>query len=206
MKKIIFFIIAILSWTVSMQAANPADAIVDSTVKTYKSSKGISANYIITAAGTQSNGSIAMKGEKFRMISDDVKCWFNGKIQWSYSPMSGEVNITEPTPEELQMINPYSIISGFRHGFNARMLKSATASNHEIELLPKNAKQSDLASVRLTINKKTMLPNKIVFLLKDKTTMMITLNNYKTNQNLPNSTFEFNGGMVPKGTPVVDIR
>lgn len=204
--KRIFNILLFMAAVVSMQAAGNADAIINQVVKTYRAANGISVNYIITTDQGQTSGNIAMRGEKFRMLSADLKCWYNGTLQWSYTPVTEEVNITQPTAEELQMVNPYSIISSFRQSFSTQLLKSATASNHEVQMLPKNGKSTDIKSVRLTINRTTSLPVKIIFELKDRSSVIVTLSNYKTQQNFPDNTFVFNKAMVPAGTPVVDLR
>lgn len=204
--KRIFNILLFIAAVVSMQAAGNADAIINKVVKTYRAANGISVNYIITTDQGQTSGNIAMRGEKFRMLSADLKCWYNGTLQWSYTPVTEEVNITQPTAEELQMVNPYSIISSFRQTFSTQLLKSATASNHEVQMLPKNGKSTDIKSVRLTINRTTSLPVKIIFELKDRSSVIVTLSNYKTQQNFPDNTFVFNKAMVPAGTPVVDLR
>ena len=204
--KRIFNILLFMAAVVSMQAAGNADAIINQVVKTYRAANGISVNYIITTDQGQTSGNIAMRGEKFRMLSADLKCWYNGTLQWSYTPVTEEVNITQPTAEELQMVNPYSIISSFRQSFSTQLLKSATASNHEVQMLPKKGKSTDIKSVRLTINRTTSLPVKIIFELKDRSSVIVTLSNYKTQQNFPDNTFVFNKAMVPAGTPVVDLR
>lgn len=204
--KRIFNILLFMAAVASMQAAGNADAIINQVVKTYRAANGISVNYIITTDQGQTTGNIAMRGEKFRMLSADLKCWYNGTLQWSYTPVTEEVNITQPTAEELQMVNPYSIISSFRQTFSTQLLKSATASNHEVQMLPKNGKSTDIKSVRLTINRTTSLPVKIIFELKDRSSVIVTLSNYKTQQNFPDNTFVFNKAMVPAGTPVVDLR
>lgn len=204
--KRIFNILLFMAAVVSMQAAGNADAIINQVVKTYRAANGISVNYIITTDQGQTSGNIAMRGEKFRMLSADLKCWYNGTLQWSYTPVTEEVNITQPTAEELQMVNPYSIISSFRQSFSTQLLKAATASNHEVQMLPKNGKSTDIKSVRLTINRTTSLPVKIIFELKDRSSVIVTLSNYKTQQNFPDNTFVFNKAMVPAGTPVVDLR
>lgn len=204
--KRIFNILLFIAAVVPMQAAGNADAIINQVVKTYRAANGISVNYIITTDQGQTSGNIAMRGEKFRMLSADLKCWYNGTLQWSYTPVTEEVNITQPTAEELQMVNPYSIISSFRQTFSTQLLKSATASNHEVQMLPKNGKSTDIKSVRLTINRTTSLPVKIIFELKDKSSVIVTLSHYKTQQNFPDNTFVFNKAMVPAGTPVVDLR
>ena len=204
MKKsaLLVAILAISSF-VSFAADNSA-AIIDKVVNTYKALKGISAEYAITTDQGVTNGSIVMQGNKFRMMSNELRCWFNGKLQWSYSTMSEEVNITEPTAEELQMVNPYSIISNFRNNFRTRQLKSATAGNHEVEMIPKNG--GDISSVRVTVSRKTYLPMKIVFALKDKTSVIVVMSKYKGGTNYPASFFVFDKNLVPKGTPVVDLR
>lgn len=202
LSYILFMIVAVFS----AQAAGNADTVINKVVNTYRAAKGISADYIITTDQGQTSGNIAMKGEKFRMLSADLKCWYNGTLQWSYTPVTEEVNITQPTAEELQMVNPYSIISSFRQSFRTQLLKSATASNHEVQMLPKNGKATDIKSVRLTINKTTNLPVKIIFELKDMSSVIVTLSHYKTGQNFSDSTFVFNKTMVPAGTPVVDLR
>ena len=204
--KRIFNILLFMAAVASMQAAGNADAIINQVVKTYRAANGISVNYIITTDQGQTSGNIAMRGKKFRMLSADLKCWYNGTLQWSYTPVTEEVNITQPTAEELQMVNPYSIISSFRQTFSTQLLKSATASNHEVQMLPKNGKSTDIKSVRLTINRTTSLPVKIIFELKDRSSVIVTLSNYKTQQNFPDNTFVFNKAMVPAGTPVVDLR
>ena len=204
MKRLSYILLMIVA-VFSAQAAGNADAIINQVVNTYRAAKGISADYITTDQG-QTSGNIAMKGEKFRMLSADLKCWYNGTLQWSYTPVTEEVNITQPTAEELQMVNPYSIISSFRQSFSTQLLKSATASNHEVQMLPKNGKATDIKSVRLTINKTTNLPVKIIFELKDMSSVIVTLSHYKTGQNLSDNTFVFNKTMVPAGTPVVDLR
>lgn len=205
MKRLSYILLMIVA-VFSAQAAGNADAVINQVVNTYRAAKGISADYIITTDQGQTSGNIAMKGEKFRMLSADLKCWYNGTLQWSYTPITEEVNITQPTAEELQMVNPYSIISSFRQSFSTQLLKSATASNHEVQMLPKNGKATDIKSVRLTINKTTNLPVKIIFELKDMSSVIVTLSHYKTEQNFSDNTFVFNKTMVPAGTPVVDLR
>lgn len=204
MKKIILLLMLSVV-AVKVCAADNSQQIIEKVIGTYKAVGGLSAHYAITTDQGVTEGTITMQGEKFRMISNELRCWFDGKILWSYSPMSGEVNITEPTDEELQMVNPYSIISGFRSGFNARQVKSNTASNHEVELLPKTG-SSDISSVRLTISRKTYLPVKIVFSLSDGTAVIIVLSNIKGGEDYPASTFMYEKNLVPAGTPVVDLR
>lgn len=206
-RHIITFLILIIlaAWPQAFAAGN-ADDLLNKVVDTYRSSGGITAHYLITTDQGQTEGQITMQGEKFRMLSPDLKCWFNGKTQWSYSPVSEEVNIMEPTAEELSMINPYSIISNFRNAYTTKLLKSATAGNDELEMLPVSKKGSDILSVRLTINKRNNLPVKIIFVLNDGSSIIVSLNNYKTGARYTDDMFTFDKALVPPQTPIVDLR
>ncbi|MBQ5467166.1 MAG: hypothetical protein IIT60_07925, partial [Muribaculaceae bacterium] len=99
MKKL-FSLIFILA-AISVQAQN-ATAIFNKVVSTFKASGTVSASYSMNG----SKGTIVMQGTKFRILANDVKSWFNGKTQWTYSDQTGEVNIIDPTSQELQMTNP----------------------------------------------------------------------------------------------------
>lgn len=204
-RKITLLCLLLILPAVNIIAADNSQKIIDKVIATYKAVKGLSAHYAITTDQGVTEGSIIMQGEKFRMVSNDLRCWYDGKILWSYSPMSGEVNITEPTAEELQMVNPYAIISGFRSTFTSRQVKSATAGNHEVDLFPKES-GSDIKYVRLTISRRTYLPVKIVFSLSDGTAVIIVLSHTKGGANYPASTFMFEKNLVPAGTPVIDLR
>ncbi len=205
MKKIIIALALLLTTTHSIYAADNSGWIINKVVSTYKALNGISANYSITTDQGATSGAITMQGNKFRMISPDLRCWFNGSVLWSYSTMSEEVSITQPSDAELQMVNPYSIISTFRNNFAMRQLKSGTAGNHEVELTPKT-NDSDLKSVRLTISRKTYLPMKLIFAMTDGSYVTVVMSNYKGKENYPASTFVFSKELVPAGTPVVDLR
>jgi len=180
--------------------------VLDNVVKMYKAAKGISAKYILTSGQGQASGTIVMQGQQFRMLSNDLKCWYNGSTQWTYTSISGEVNITKPTAEELQLVNPYAIVSGFKNAYTARRLNSSTASHHDLMLTPKSKTNAEITAIGLTISRRMYLPTKIVITLRDKSYIIVTLSHYKTGQNFPASTFSFNKSLVPASAQIVDLR
>ena len=204
MKKLLLVFIASV-FALPTFASN-GERIITKLVENYKAQNGISANYSITTDQDNTTGQIAMQGNKFRMSSADLICWYDGKTQWSYSTMTDEVCITEPTDEELQMVNPYSIISNFQHSFNAFLMKSDTESNHEVLMKPKTPKSTDIASVTIWVSKQKYLPMKILFKLNDNTSIVIVMSNYKCKQSFKTSTFTYDKSLVPEGTKVVDLR
>ena len=61
-----------------------------------------------------------LKGNKFCLESGGIKTWFDGKTQWSYVEQNEEVNVSSPTPEEIQSVNPYALLTAYKKGFNYR--------------------------------------------------------------------------------------
>lgn len=62
-----------------------------------------------------------LEGDKFTFRGDGVTTWFDGHTQWSYLSSADEVNVSEPTPEELQSINPYALLSLYEQGYKLKL-------------------------------------------------------------------------------------
>ncbi len=78
---------------------------------------GIKLTISVRAPEGNSNGSICLKDDKFLLETEGMTTWFDGRTQWSYLASSDEVNVSEPTPEELQGINPYAWLSLYKKDF-----------------------------------------------------------------------------------------
>ena len=50
-----------------------------------------------------------------------MKTWFDGHTQWSYVASADEVNVSEPTQEELQTLNPYAWLSLYKQGYRLKL-------------------------------------------------------------------------------------
>ena len=201
MKRSFIAIIAAMAALITMAQA-PAAAL-DKCVAAINASGGVTANYSITSPQGSSKGSIAMQGNKFRIIGNDAKCWFDGKTQWSWSPVTGEVNITTPTADELQLTNPVAAVQHFKAAFNMKKAKAKTANTLALKLTPK--KKDNIKTLWLYFDTKTSLLRTARFEMSDKTVYVVQITDYK-HKALPASTFTFNKSQVPDGTPVVDLR
>ncbi|MBE6286944.1 MAG: hypothetical protein E7099_01960 [Mediterranea massiliensis] len=67
------------------------------------------------------DGTIYMQAGKMHLDTDYFKLWFDGKNQWVYMPHNGEVNLTEPNPAEMMMINPFAWLMLAGNGYQAQM-------------------------------------------------------------------------------------
>jgi len=201
MNRIIITLVTCLA-TLAVLAQTPT-SILDKCVAAINTAGGVTADYsIITNQGT-SKGTIAMQGNKFRVISPEAKCWYDGKTQWSWSPVTDEVNITSPTAEELQLTNPIAAVQHFKTAFNMKKAKAKTANTLAIKLTPK--KKDNIKTLWLYFDENTSLLRTARFEMSDKSVYTIRITNYK-HKSLPASTFTFNKSQVPTGTQVVDLR
>jgi len=184
--------------------AQTPQAMLDKCVAAINTGGGVTASYSVTTAQGTSSGSLSMQGSKFRIISPEAKCWYDGKTQWSWSPVTSEVNITSPTTDELQLTNPIAAVQHFKANFNMKRAKAKTAKTYVIKLTPKK-KKDNIKTLWLYFDESTSLLRTARFEMSDKSVYTIKITNYK-HKSLPASTFTFDKSQVPAGTQVVDLR
>ena len=201
-KRIISAVFMTLA-TILVFAQAPS-VMLDKCVAAINAGGGATASYSITSNQGTSKGTIAMQGNKFRVISSDAKCWYDGKTQWSWSPLTGEVNITSPTADELQMTNPIAAANHFKTNFTMKKAKAKTANTYVIKLTPKN-KKDNIKTLWLYFDEKTSLLRTARYEMNDKSVYTVRITDYK-HKSLPASTFTFDKSQVPAGTQVVDLR
>lgn len=201
MKRSIIVLLTCLA-AIAVMAQSPAQ-MLDKGVSAINASGGVTANYSISSSQGTSTGTISMQGNKFRVVSPDAKCWYDGTTQWSWSPLTGEVNITTPTAEELQMTNPIAAVRHFKANFNMKKAKAQTSKTYAIKLTPK--KKDSIKTLWLYFDETTSLLRTARFEMSDKSVYIIKITGYK-HKSLPASTFKFDKSQVPAGTEVVDLR
>ena len=168
---------------------NRAKTILDHTADAYRKAGGIH----ILFGGTQ-QGILLLKGECFCFYLEcgGVKSWFDGKTQWSYVEQNEEVTISNPSPEELQSINPYALINSYASLFDYRY-----GTRHTIK-----GKQGD--EIILTPRQKGQ-PLYITIRLSNGQTQEFRILSYKTRQAYTDDTFRFNPKHYPDAE-VIDMR
>lgn len=201
MKRTIIVLLTCLA-AIAVMAQSPAQ-MLDQCVSAINASGGVTANYSISSSQGTSTGTISMQGNKFRVVSPDAKCWYDGTTQWSWSPLTGEVNITTPTAEDLQMTNPIAAVRHFKANFNMKKAKAQTSKTYAIKLTPK--KKDSIKTLWLYFDETTSLLRTARFEMSDKSVYIIKITGYK-HKSLPASTFKFDKSQVPAGTEVVDLR
>lgn len=199
MKRIFMMIVALLALSASAQTPQQ---VLDKAIAALSGT--VSAGYSIKSSQGTMSGTIVISGSKFRMLSKDVKCWYDGKTQWTYSSATQEVNVTTPTAAELSMTNPMAAAQSFKKNCNMWKAAGQIAGQYAIMLQPKG--KSDISKIYLYITNGSNLLRSAHFQMKDGSRFTITLSNYKTKVSVPASTFSYEASQVPAGTQVVDLR
>ena len=175
MKRIHIALLMVMVSIVAM--AQTPNVMLDKCIAAINASGGVTASYSITTPDGTSQGTISMQGKKFRVISPEAKCWYDGKTQWSWSPVTDEVNITDPTPDELQMTNPIAAAQHFKSNFNMKKAKAKTAKTYVIKLTPK-AKKDAIKTLWLYFDETTSLLRTARFEMSDKSVYIIKITNF----------------------------
>lgn len=216
MKKVLFIIAVITAFSTQTfaQKETKAKEILDLASQKYTEAGATAALFTINikdlnAKTTYSfDGSIQMKGNKFYLSTPDTDSWFDGKTQWVYLKDSEEINITEPSEEEIQMINPSVIFDLYKKNSNYKFIgekKDIKQRNvYEVELIPDN-KQGEIQKITVQINKIDYMPVTFTIFYKNNLQNIIYINSYKTKQTLTDSYFVFDKKKFPN-VEIIDLR
>ena len=202
-----FFSFILLSLVVFFSASDiyaiNANEVLTNASEKYQKDGSISAQFTLSGVGNSTDGTITISGDKFHLSTPLLSIWYNGRTQWTYSAETNEVNITEPTVEELQQVNPFAIINSFRMQFNATLLKSAN-SMYRIQLTPLKSVNTSISKAIVTLNASTLYPNEIALTI-DNNIITIKTKNIKAIKNVPHKTFVFDEKKYPNAE-IVDLR
>lgn len=211
MRSIVLIIIAILTLPLFAQQKEAKD-VLDKTSANFRKSGGVEVGFTIKikAKGQTDGllvGNIRLKGQKFVLKTTDAITWFDGKTQWSYLTDSEEVNISNPTEEELLGINPYALLSIYEKGFSYVLGKNRTyqgSAIHEV-VLTATDKAREISKLTLYVSRNTYQPVYILAELNNGSQNEIAITSYREGQKFNDSTFTFDKTKYPNAE-IIDLR
>ncbi len=187
----------------SMSGKETANEVVDLAVSKIRSAPSVSAKFTISSSSNSTTGEITVSGKRFYLTSPVGSTWYDGQTLWSYSADTKEVNISEPTTEEVAEINPFAFITTLQQNYSKRLLKSA-AGTKCVEFVLNKGKMLNITKAVVTFSSSTMFPSKINLILDGKP-LTVTVNSIKSGKTLPDSSFRFNRNLFP-GVELIDLR
>lgn len=214
MKKLNLYLLSLLFLALPTygQTDKQAKDVLDKTSAAFTQAKGVKATFSISnrdkngAIAGHGKGTISIKGECFFLDTEGILTWFDGRTQWSYLVSSEEVNVSNPTTEEIQSINPYALLKMYQQGYSYKYNGIKTKGGkqgYEVVLTPLS-KQQDIRSITLFVSKNYQ-PLSILVEQKDKAKSEINIISYLINQTLPDNAFRFDKSKYPEAE-VIDLR
>ena len=191
---------------------NKAKDILDKVSATYSNEVGFVLDFTLNTRDTKSkttyshDGKAYIKGDKFKIEVPDGTTWFDGKTQWVYMNGSDEVNVSNPSGEELAAISPVALLGLYKTGFklSEKGQKNENGKTvYVIEMTP-NKKGSDFSKIVLMIDKNTNYFTSILLEGKDKVNNHLIIKKHDKKANLTDSTFVFNKKDYPN-VEVIDL-
>lgn len=211
MKIRFISLLTLLLVSVSAMAQNPK-TLLDNASAAYTKAGGVNAVFTLNTEDTKKkltyshDGRAMMKGDKFKIEIPDGITWFDGKTQWVYVKGSEEVNISNPSGEELTGISPSVFLNIYKAGFKLNY-KGEKKENGKtsllVEMLPQ--KKGEYSKILVYLDKTTNLFNKITLFGRDGITTHLIVRKLQTGQAYNDATFTFSKKEYPD-VEIVDLR
>ena len=181
--------------------AQTAKQVLDKCAKTINLDGGVTANFSMNSAQYgNAQGTISIKGQKFRIEANTLSMWFDGKTLWTYMASNEEVNISNPTQQQLNMLNPYHFISLYKKGYDATI--TTAAASYQVHLTATDP-SFKIKEAFLTIDKGSNVPTEIKTLMGQKWTSFAVSGLKK--QKLDDAKFRFDSSKYPDAE-IIDLR
>lgn len=213
-KRNILTIVALLfTLLIYAQQSTEARALLDNTYSSFEASKGIRLTFHAATIGPDGseqmsmNGTAFIRGDKFRLETNEMDIWFDGATQWVLMKEVNEVNISNPTAEEITSVSPLALLGIYRSGY---ILSAPEKKNHNgksmtmIRMLPA-AGTSAYSEVDVLIdsNKQTLV--QVTLTLRNGTKQLIEISDYDASHNYSDREFRFDKTRYPH-VEIIDLR
>ncbi|EJW91654.1 hypothetical protein EVA_20253 [gut metagenome] len=209
----LFLFACVPGW--AQRNGNQAKKILDQTAETFRLSGGVSAafmlnHYLNNVIDGKSAGSIQLQGDKFVLTAGGITTWFDGRTQWSYVVENEEVNVTTPTSQELQQLNPYAFLQLYRQGYDFHLGTISSFAGKQVWdiLLVANVQKQEFSRIRLYIAKEGYRPLFIRLERKDEPAgswAEIVITDYRVHQHYEDAFFIFDSKRYPDAE-IIDLR
>ncbi|MBF0577428.1 LolA family protein [Dysgonomonas sp. GY617] len=193
--------------------AQDAKSILDKANLAYNQAGGITASFTINTEDVKGktvysqDGKAYLKGNKFKIDVPDGITWFDGKTQWVYAKGGDEVNVSNPTGEELAGVSPSVLLSLYKAGFKLNYKgekKEKAKTVYVVEMIPLG-KKTEFTKMVIHIDKATNIFTSVNTFGKDGVNNQLIITKLQTGVNLLDNLFVFNKKEYPQ-IEVIDLR
>ena len=195
------------------QEANQSKTILDKAYTTFETSKGIRLTFTLstfdltnTPIDVQTGEGYA-KGNKFKLDTEAMTIWFDGETQWVLMKEVNEVNISQPSAQEIASISSLALLGIYKEGYTLSPPVTTTVNGkraQRIDMAP-TSNRGDFQSVSVTIDPTNHALSRIILTGHNGMKTRIDITEYNATQHYTDSLFIFNASSYP-GVEIVDLR
>ncbi len=202
MKPILSLLVG-LSLSFQVAAQNKAQVYIDNMQKKFKSFGAFSANFSYSSeGGSTMNGSITVKGNKFRLKTSGQEIFNNGKEVATYIKEINEVNISSFDPTEGD-ISPAKIYSFDKKAYKSNLV-SDSGNLAVVELIP-SAKNGQVQKITLRLDKASNEVKEWTIQNKNGKKQNFKVTKLNSKVSADDKTFNFDKKLFP-GVEINDLR
>lgn len=194
-----FIVLAVFAAALPSQAATTASDILDAMRTKFASAKAVEVKFTMGEV----QGEATLSGASFMFRTPQMSVWYDGQTQWAYLQSSGEVNITEPTPDEVSASNPFAILNSYHKSYKARRLADSGGC-YQVELTPLS-RGSIIARIVVSCSIKTKWPASISITFDDSRRIDLKVDSIKAVPAVPVSVFRYDAKRFP-ASEIIDLR
>lgn len=190
--------IMLLSFGANAQDAAKAKSLLDEVYNKVKSYENIEVNFKYALENKEANinqetrGDVTLAGDKYLFNYLGSQQLFDGQKVYTIVPENEEVTIESQSDDE-NTITPSKMLTFYRKGHNYAwdILQNVQGRKIQYVKLTPIDTHSEIAHILLGIDAQTKHIYKLIETGKNGTKTTITVNSFKTNQQLSNTLFTF---------------
>ncbi len=185
-------------------AAQSPDAVARDLQRRYGRVTSLQANFVQTSGGQRMNGTLAVRGNAFRLDLDEQVLVTDGRTMWSYTEDDRQV-VVQDYDEGQVGFSVGQLFTDYLRVFRATGATKATISGVQYDVLSLRPRTSG-SSVRdatLYVRSSDAVPTRVRVHDRNGGTLQFDVSNVRLNRSLASSTFRFE---APRGTEIVDLR
>lgn len=215
MKKLIFLSISIITlnfFSAFSQDDTKAKKILNDLSADIKSYALIKIDFTSKIENKANNtneskdGTIWLKGEKYRLEITGQTVICDGKTVWTYIKEANEVQINTIQPDEDAITNPIKLLNTWEKNFKPKLIKEGVEGGktiQTIDLTPIKTKSYHKVRLKIDKNKKQIINSTVYD--KNGSTFSYIVKSFITNQTANDSFFSFKASDFP-GAEINDMR
>lgn len=191
-----------------------AKAVLDGVSKKVSGLKTLKANFVLKLSGGKGNvtdtrkGSIALKGQKYRMSLGATEVISDNATVWTYNKEAKEVQVSKYDPSS-QSMSPAKLFSPSffdkEYTYSYKGERKENGKNCDIVELTPRDKSKAIAKVELIVDKGASMIAGGNYWEKNGNKYAVTISNVVQNADIPDAQFGWNAKEHP-GVEVVDLR